>query len=150
MLARQENGSTRLYVLGLGAHALALGLLFANVLTSSSEAESPEPPPPAPAETPRETARAAPELVPAHPPRELATHERATIPAPVEDATATLAGVLQNPAAEDAAWPAAVTAHAERLERADEAALEAILADASRTVEEHIAASELLDALHVR
>ena len=67
MLARQNDGSTRLFVLGLGAHALAIGILFGNILSSSSEAEAPPPETPAPAAAPeaRETARAVEELVPA-------------------------------------------------------------------------------------
>jgi hypothetical protein len=67
MLARHSDGSTRLFIVGLGVHVLAIGILFGNILASSSGAEAPPPETPAPAAAPeaRETARAVEELVPA-------------------------------------------------------------------------------------
>jgi hypothetical protein len=158
MLARQNDGSNRLFVLGLGVHALAIAILLGNLLSSSSEAETPPAESPAPAAAPelRETASVSEELVPARAP---AADEPARValavvtPADQEQARAaatTLALVLHDPAAEDDLWADSVAAHARQLARHHEPALEAILADASFTVEEHIAASELLDALRSR
>lgn len=158
MLARQNDGSTRLFVLGLGAHALAIGILFGNILSSSSEAETPPEQPPVPAAQPeeRETARASAELVPAFAPPDEGAERTPLATVTAEDrqqarqAATTLALVLHDPAAEDDLWADSVAAHARALARHHEPALEAILADASFTVEEHIAASELLDALRSR
>lgn len=155
MLVRHQDGSIRLVALGLAAHAVAAGILFSSVLSSAPVEEVEATPP---ASTPA-TARPADEtavLVPARAPESL-PEERATrseLPAlrrePAERAATTLAQVLHDPAAEDDLWADSVAYHARTLDAGDAQALQAILADASRPVEEHIAASELLDALGAR
>lgn len=88
MLARQNDGSTRLFVLGLCAHALAIGILFGNILSTSSEAEAPPQQTPAPQATqePRETARApAAGLVPARAPADAGSARVALTPRAGED-----------------------------------------------------------------
>ena len=157
MLVRHQDGPARLVALGLAAHALAAGILFSSVLSSTPAEEAEAPPPPAAA--PAAAAAPADEtamLVPARAPEAL-PEERATrseLPAPrrepAERAATTLAQVLHDPAAEDDLWADSVAYHARTLEAGDAPALQAILADATRPVEEHIAASELLDALGAR
>ena len=68
----------------------------------------------------------------------------------VQSATATLARSLESPDFEQTLWQTAVASQAEAL--GDEAlpALRALLADDERSVEEHVAASELVAALEER
>lgn len=154
MLVRHQDGSIRLVALGLAAHAVAAGILFSSVLSSAPAEEAEATPPaltPAPARV-DETAVLVPARAPEALPEERAT--RSELPAlrrePAERATTTLAQVLHDPAAEDDLWADSVAYHARTLDAGDAQALQAILADASRPVEEHIAASELLDALGAR
>ena len=81
MLARHD-GSARLFILGLGAHVLAIGLLLGSVLGSTTEAEAPTPgaPAPAPSESFQGTARVSEELVPARAPEERGATRSALVP----------------------------------------------------------------------
>jgi len=153
MLARRPNRTARLATLGLAAHALTAGLVFNSVLSCAPKAAvDAAPPPPAPEQVApaEETAKLvpAPELLREERTTraELAPSERET----AELATTTLAQVLQDSAAEDELWADSVAYHARTLDAGDAQALQLILADAKRPVEEHIAASELLDALGAR
>jgi len=150
MLVRHQDGSVRLVALGLAVHALAAGILFSSVLASApAEEVEPTPPAAAPLAPVDETARLVPARSPEALPEERVTRSElpAGIPGPAEQAATTLAQVLHDPAAEDDLWADSVAFHARTLDAGDAPALQAILADASRPVEEHIAASELLDAL---
>lgn len=154
MLVRHQDGPARLVALGLAAHAVAAGILFSSVLSSTPAEEAEAPPPPAavPAAPADETAMLVPARAPEALPEERVT--RSELPAPrrepAERAATTLAQVLHDPAAEDDLWADSVAFHARTLDAGDAQALQAILADATRPVEEHIAASELLDALGAR
>lgn len=153
MLARHQDGSARLLALGLAVHAVAAGLLFTSVLSSAPEEEPEAAPAPAVRQDPpEESARLVPARAPEALPEERVTRSElaAVRREPAERAATTLAQVLHDPAAEDDLWSDSVAFHARTLDAADAPALRAILADAARPVEEHIAASELLDALGAR
>jgi hypothetical protein len=68
----------------------------------------------------------------------------------VRGATETLARALQSLAFEEEAWRAAVAGEARLLGREALPALRALLADETRSPEEHVAASELVAALRAR
>lgn len=65
-------------------------------------------------------------------------------------ATETLARALESPAFEEASWRAAVENEARTLGTDALPALQALLADESRSPEEHVAASELVAALRAQ
>ncbi len=144
---------------GLAAHALAAGLFLTNTLSSN--------PNEAPAEAPRRAAslEAAPHApAPRDPARETTTTSKpaarresapearaeAALEARVQSTTAALVQTFAAQAYADESWLAEVREQAHALGAEAVPVLEAVLADDSRSVEEHVVASELLAALPPR
>lgn len=140
-----ERDSLRWLMLGLSAHGLAAVLLLTNVLSSSSErVQTPAHQAPAPAVVP--AGSPAPSVArPAQ--REPMRAEPDALAERVRDTAEALAKALEAPEYEDVRWRADVRDHARVLGPGALPALEALLADATRPVEEHVAASELVAAL---
>jgi hypothetical protein len=144
---------------GLAAHALAAGLFLTNTL-SSNPSEAPTEPPelaasldtaapdPARTEPAPETARTSDPAAG----RESAPEARAeaALEARVRSTTAALVQTFAAQAYADEGWLAEVREQAHALGAEAVPALEAVLADDSRSVEEHVVASELLAALPPR
>lgn len=139
-----KNGPNRWFVLGLSAHGLAAALLLANVLSSGTERgqEGPTLEPireavdldTSPAGTVRRNGIGVP----------LARNE---LNLEVKSATETLALGLSAPGFEDEDWRAEVEGRALELGREALPTLRALVADETRSPEEHVAASELANQL---
>jgi hypothetical protein len=143
MLARVPEISKRWLVLGLTLHGFAAVLVLTNVLCSSSE-RRPAPPAATVPAGPRAPAGIS-DLAAPRAQREDASpselRQRAT------DATEALAIALEDPEWEDARWRTAVEESARGLGSEALPALRALLADRERSVEQHVAATELVAAL---
>lgn len=146
MLRSKKAGAMRWIALGLSASALAAVLLLTHYLSASPERGAATMSP-APA-----TARAAP-VAPAESGPQSSRREpmRAAAPDALEARVRTLAEALaqamEAPEFEDTRWRAEVAGRARTLGHDALPALEALLADDSRSVEEHVAATELVAAL---
>src|SRR5262245_46359539 len=139
---------------GLCAAGIAALVLLTRALASTSargralaaevEAMAPAPEAPRPAVT-AATAPARAEASAPAPARESLADEGLT--ERVRQATDALVLALDAPEFADEPWQAAVRSQAETIGPAGRPALRALLADETRSVEEHVAASELLEAL---
>ena len=134
--------------LGLCAAGVAALVLLARALDSSSprgraiaaEVEAMAPPRAAP-----RPSAPAPAVAAREPARESLADEG--LASRVRQATDALVQALDAPEFADEPWKAAVRSQAETIGPAARPALRALLADETRSVEEHVAASELLEAL---
>lgn len=144
MLARTAEISKRWLVLGLAIHGLAAVLVLTNVLCSSAERRAVRVSTPAAVEPEAHTTRIVGPAAPANRREESGQSE---LQARATSAAAALAQVLEGAEFEDERWRAEVAARARALGAEAIPALRALLADEQRSVEEHVAATELVAAL---
>lgn len=129
--------------LGLALHCLAVALVAPRVLHTRRAAVA------APAATPPE-ARPTPSVGRAPEPGQREDASRAELRTQVGSVTAALAEALESPDYEAEPWRAAVAERARTLGSEALPVLRAVLADEQRSVEEHVAATELVAALQGR
>ena len=144
------TGRVRWAALGLLAAGCASALLALQVLSASparglSPLDRPVLPPAAPADQPAAPPASAARTEVDPPVAAVAVDPE--LAARVLDATEQLALALEDPAYADALWREEVRTRASTLGRAAIPALRSVLADDSHSVEEHVAANELLATL---